>query len=110
MLEMRTGLPLSQTSPSEMAFESVPRWERATCYLLQALSLAVYYAAIGLPPAIVICTILSVVEDRILRADIAIGALIIAGLLLWPLYLGISIGVKWLVIGRFQAGQVPLWS
>jgi monoamine oxidase/carbonic anhydrase/acetyltransferase-like protein (isoleucine patch superfamily)/SAM-dependent methyltransferase len=110
MLEMQSGLPLSQKSTSEMAFKSVPWWERATCYLLQALSLAVYYAAIGLPPAIVIFTILSIVEDRILRVDIAIGALVIAGLLLWPLYLSLSIGIKWLVIGRFEAGQVPLWS
>lgn len=103
-------LPLSQKSPSQMAFESVPWWERATCYLLQAISLAVYYAAIGLPPTIVIYTILSILEDGILRVDIAIRTLIIAGFLLWPFYLSLSIGVKRLVIGRFQAGRVPLWS
>ena len=80
MLEMQSALPLSQKSPSEMAFESVPWWERATCYVLQALSLAVYYAAIGLPPAIVIWTILSIVEQRILRVDNAIGALVVAAL------------------------------
>jgi len=110
MLEMQSALPLSQKSPSEMAFESVPWWERATCYMLQALSLAVYYAAIGLPPAIVIWTILSIVEQRILRVDIAVGTLVVAALLLWPLYLSLSIGVKWAVIGRFEAGRVPLWS
>src|SRR5262249_26138989 len=48
------AVPLSQKSPSQLAFERVPRWERAACYSLQAISLAVYYAAIGLPPTIVI--------------------------------------------------------
>ena len=110
MLEMQSGLPLSQKSPSEMAFESVPWWERAACYVLQAISLAVYYAAIGLPPAIVIYTILSILEDGILRVDIAIRTLVIAGFLLWPFYMGLGIGVKWLVLGRFRAGRVPLWS
>src|SRR5262249_40312613 len=100
----------SQKSPSQVAFESVPRWERATCYVLQAISLVVYYAAIGLPPAIVICTILSILEDGILRVDIAIRTLVIAGFLLWPFYMSLSIGTKWLVIGRFRAGCVPLWS
>jgi non-ribosomal peptide synthetase-like protein len=103
-------LPKSYKSPSQMAFESVPWWERTTCHVLQAISLAVYYAVIGLPPAIVIWTILSVLEDGILHVDIVVRTLIIAGFLLWPFYLGLSIGVKWLVIGRFRAGRVPLWS
>jgi monoamine oxidase/acetyltransferase-like isoleucine patch superfamily enzyme/SAM-dependent methyltransferase len=112
MLEMQSSpqVSLSQKSPSQVAFESVPRWERATCYLLQAISLAVYYAAIALPAAIVIYTIMSILEDGIFRVDIAIGALVIAGVLPWPFYLGLSIGTKWLIIGRFQAGRVPLWS
>jgi non-ribosomal peptide synthetase-like protein len=104
------ALPLPEKSPSQVAFESVSRWERATCYLLQAISLAVYYAAIGLPVAIVICTIMSILEEGILRVDLTIRTLIIAGFLLWPFYMGLSIGVKWLVIGRFRAGRVPLWS
>jgi non-ribosomal peptide synthetase-like protein len=100
----------SEKSGSQTVFESVPRWERATCYLLQAVSLAVYYAVVGLPPAIVICTILTILEDGILRVDIAIRTLVIAGFLLWPFYLSLSLGAKWLVIGRFKAGRVPLWS
>jgi non-ribosomal peptide synthetase-like protein len=102
--------PAPKISPSQAAFESVPVWERAACYVLQALSLAVYYAALGLPAAIVIFTIMSIIEEGILRIDIAIRTLIIAGFLIWPLYLGLSIGVKWLVVGRFQAGRVALWS
>ena len=102
--------PAPTKSPSQVAFESVPAWERAACYVLQALSLAVYYAALGLPAAIVIFTILSIIEEGILRIDIAIRTLIIAGFLLWPLYLGLSVGMKWLIVGRFQAGRVPLWS
>ena len=39
-----------------------------------------------------------------------IRSLIIVGFLIWPIYLGLSIGTKWLVIGRFQAGRIPLWS
>jgi hypothetical protein len=97
-------------SSSQAAFESVPRWERAACYVLQAISLAVYYAALGLPAAIVIFGILSIIDEGIVRVDIAIRTLITAGFLLWPLYLGLSIGMKWLVIGRFRAGRVPLWS
>jgi non-ribosomal peptide synthetase-like protein len=104
------AVPLPRKSPSQTAFESVPWWERTTCYLLQAISLAVYYAAIGLPPTIVIYTVLSILEEGTLRVDLAVRTLTIAGFLLWPLYLGLSIGVKWLAIGRFQAGRVPLWS
>jgi amino acid adenylation domain-containing protein len=102
--------PMPKISPSQVAFESVPVWERAACYVLQAISLAVYYAALGLPAAILIFTVMSIIEEDILRVDIAIRTLIVAGFLLWPFYLGLSIGVKWLFIGRFRAGRIPLWS
>ena len=97
-------------SASQRAFGGVPRWERTACYLLQGLSLAVYYTALGLPAAIVIFTILSILEGGIQRVDLAIRTLIIAGFLVQPFYLGLAIGTKWLVAGRFQPGRVPLWS
>jgi non-ribosomal peptide synthetase-like protein len=96
-------------SPSQKAFESVPVWERTACYALQAVSLAVYYAAIGLPGAVLVFTILAVSHD-IMRIDIAVRSLTIGGFLLWPAYLGLSLGVKWLIAGRFQSGRIPLWS
>jgi non-ribosomal peptide synthetase-like protein len=96
-------------SPSQLAFESVPLWERLSCYGLQALSLAVYYAALGLPAAVLLFTILAVIDEGV-RIEIAVRTLTIAGFLLWPMYLGMSIGVKRLIVGRFRAGRVPLWS
>ena len=96
-------------SPSQIAFESVPWWERLACYGLQALGLTVYYAALGIPAAILLYTILAVIDEDI-RIDIAVRTLTIAGFLLWPMYLGMSIGVKRLIVGRFAPGRVPLWS
>lgn len=96
-------------SPSQIAFESVPLWERLSCYVLQALSLAVYYAALGMPAAVLLFTVLAVIDEGI-RIDIAVRTLTIAGFLLWPMYLGLSIGVKRLVVGKFKPGRVPLWS
>jgi non-ribosomal peptide synthetase-like protein len=96
-------------SPSQIAFENVPLWERLACYGLQALSLAVYYAALGVPAAVLIFTILAVIDESV-RIEIAVRTLTIAGFLLWPIYLSMSIGVKWLVVGKFAPGRVPLWS
>ncbi len=96
-------------SPSQIAFQRVPLWERWSCYALQAVALAVYYAAIGLPGAVLIFTILAVIDEGI-RIDIAVRTLTIAGFLLWPLYLGMAIAVKRLVVGKFKPGCVPLWS
>ena len=98
-----------QISRSEAMRNAVPAWERAACYTLQAVSLAVYYAAIGLPVAVLIFTIMSVLQEGI-ALQMAVRTLTIAGFLLWPAYLALSIGVKWLVVGRFRPGRVPLWS
>lgn len=100
---------VSAISPSQAAFETVPAWERAACHALQAISLAAYYAAIGLPAAIVIFTILHMLTAGV-RPEPAIRTLIVAGFLVWPVYLALSIAVKWLAVGRFRPGRVPLWS
>jgi non-ribosomal peptide synthetase-like protein len=96
-------------SCSEAVRKTVPAWERAACYTLQAVSLAVYYAAIGLPLAVLVFTIMSVLQEGI-ALQMAVRTLTIAGFLLWPAYLALSIGVKWLVVGRFRPGRIPLWS
>src|SRR5262249_25697449 len=66
--EPRPTTPASaeeKISRSEAVRKTVPAWERATCYTLQAVSLAVYYAAIGLPVAVLVFTIMSVLREGI---------------------------------------------
>ena len=94
----------SAISPSQAAFESVPTWERAACHVPQAVALAVYYAAIGLPAAILVFTVLHMLSGGV-RPETAIHTLVIAGFLVWPAYLALSIAVKWGVVGRFRAGR-----
>ena len=36
--------------------------------------------------------------------------MIVLGFLLWPFYLALAIGTKWLVIGRYRPTERPLWS
>lgn len=97
-------------SPSEAAFHAVPRWERMTCLALQALSLAVFYTAIGLPIAVVTYALMEVLSEGVMNVRSMIRTLIIAGFFVWPAYLALGLAAKWLIVGRFRPGKVPLWS
>ena len=99
----------SPQAPSRRAFRLVSPFERWLCVGLQAVSLALFYLIASSPVTYTVLMYNAFRSGSISILDAgAITALL--GLLSWPLMLGLSIGIKWTVIGRYKPGRYPLWS
>ncbi len=96
-------------TPSQRAFESVPRWERWTTVAIQTFALLIYEAILIAPVGFFVWLVLSVL-DHSLSMDTAFLLGTTAGFAIWPAMLFISVAVKWLVVGRFKPGAYPVWS
>ena len=96
-------------TPSEVAFNHVGRLTRGTVSLLQALSVVVFYSVVSAPIAYGALMVLAVIEGRIAWTDAAWISTVV-GFALWPATLAFTIGLKWLVIGRYRPGKYPIWG
>ena len=96
-------------TPSEVAFDSVGRCTRGVVSLLQALSVIVFYTLVSAPVAYATLMTLAVVEGRVPWTDAAWISTVL-GFALWPATLALTIGLKWLVIGRYRPGKYPVWG
>jgi non-ribosomal peptide synthetase-like protein len=94
---------------SRAAFESVPASTRRRSAILQAVSLYLVYGIATLP-----AFALLLIEIAVIRGSVTLVTGIGYGLLLilasWPVLLAFSIVAKWLLIGRYQPGEHPLWG
>ena len=99
------GAPPPQSAPQRAP---LPRF-RYVCMALQAISLLVLYAIVAAPPAVALVMIL-MVRDGALDIYEAAYLATIGGFAIWPCWFILSIGLKWLVIGRYKAGWYPVWS
>jgi non-ribosomal peptide synthetase-like protein len=92
----------------ETSFHRTPAWQRWLCGAAQTVALVPIFTVAGLQwffPYLAYSWLAGHME----RLD----ALVLSGLsfmLIPPLAMFVSIGVKWLVIGRFRAGDYPLWG
>jgi non-ribosomal peptide synthetase-like protein len=90
-------------------FHAVPTGRYVACMIAQAVSLLVIYGVFSLQwlvPYLTYSWMLNLGEG-IWRA-ILLALVVYSGLV--PAMLGLSIAVKWLVIGRYQPGEYPLWG
>ena len=89
-------------------FHPIPQLRRTLCVIAQTLALIPIFATAGVQwifPYLAYTTLASD-QDRLLPLLVAGGAFVV----LPPLVLIASIAVKWLVIGRYKAGDYPLWG
>ena len=106
---------LDAARPAEIAaarppepFHPIPQLRRTLCVIAQTLALIPIFAAAGVQwifPYLAY-TALASDKDRVFP-------LVVAGLafvVMPPLVLIVSIAVKWIVIGRYKAGDYPLWG
>lgn len=96
-------------TPSEIAFASVGRVTRTLVSLLQGVSVIGYYALVSAPITAAILMLAAVHDGLITWPDAALMSTIV-GFGYWPAMLMLTIGLKWLVIGRFRPGRYPVWG
>jgi len=92
-----------------LPFAPVSSWRHAVCGAAQLLALLPIYAFAGMQwllPYLAYTAWDSWYENRL--QGIAVAALCFV--LLPPLLILVSIGVKWLVLGRVRPGDYPLWG
>jgi non-ribosomal peptide synthetase-like protein len=76
---------------------------------LQALSTYLIGALAAIPAALLVLVAMHVAQGSLsLAQGIAAGAVI--AVVTWPAYLALAIAAKWLLVGRFREGAVPLWG
>jgi non-ribosomal peptide synthetase-like protein len=81
---------------------------RATT-ILQAFTIFVFLSVLVAPLIVVLPLADDLLRGRTTIIDTA-AVLIPFFLALWPATLALSIGGKWLIIGRYRAGAYPLWG
>lgn len=94
---------------SAQAFSMVRPARRYVCILLQALSAICLYGLAFMPVLAATLVFRSILGGH-MREPSGIGILIALSLLFYPVWVGLTIGLKWLVIGRYRAGSFPVWS
>ncbi len=93
---------------TETDFHRTPEWQRRLCFVAQTLALLPIFTVAGLQwffPYLAY-TFLASRMDRL-------PALTLSGLsfiLIPPAAMLLSVAIKWLVIGRYRAGEHPLWG
>ncbi len=99
----------SQAGKAREILESVPVWVRLGCIFLQTLSLGLFSGIVAIPSALIVMLAIMVYDGSL---DLMAGLGIVLGIIIvWPpASLLLSLGVKWLVIGRFRPGRYPLWG
>lgn len=98
-----------RNSGQTAATDGAHPFERWTVVALQTLALPLLYSLMAAPFAYAILIIVAAIDGRV-TVDEAIGTSIVVSFAFWPSLVLFSIAAKWLIIGRFKAGQYPLWS
>ena len=95
---------------AEQAFATVPAWERWTVRRLQAHRRDGHlrHRRRARSPTRVLMT--TSVMGGSIELDTALWLTTGLAFAYWPVLLAFSIGVKWLVIGRYRPGRYPVWS
>lgn len=107
-LAARLGRSGQQAAVEDRTFHRINPWKRRACAAAQTLALLPIFTVAGLQwffPYLAY-TWLAGDMDRL-------DALVLSGLsftLVPPAAMLLSVAVKWLVIGRFRAGEYPLWG
>ena len=100
--------PAAAAAKPPEPFHPIPQLRRTLCVIAQTLALIPIFATAGVQwifPYLAYETLASD-KDRLMPLAVAGGAFVV----LPPLVLILSIAVKWLVIGRYKAGDYPLWG
>ncbi len=94
----------------EEPFHPVPQLRRTWCVIAQTLALIPIFAFAGVQwifPYLAYTALVTPEMSSRLPALAVAGA---AFVILPPLMILLSIGVKWIVIGRYKSGDYPLWG
>jgi non-ribosomal peptide synthetase-like protein len=94
---------------SRAVFESLSRATRFTTNVGQAISLYFLYG-IGTSVLAAFLLITLAVKAGTLTLWQGAGAVVLTTLLLWPSLLTLSVAAKWILIGRYQPGEYPVWG
>ncbi len=97
------------TPSSKEIFKRQSPFVRLGCSLLQVFSLFGLYGFVTLPVSIILVLYFSYSYENISLIWF-VGLSAAVALFFYPLILLTSIGVKWLVIGKYKAGSYPLWG
>ncbi len=101
--------PVPSASPKEAAQPPLRRAPGFGVGAVQASLLVVSWYALSTPAFVVLP-----IADAVLRSRMSIVAaavtLILFYLALWPIWIALGIGAKWLIIGRYKPGVYPLWG
>jgi len=100
-----------QASAATDEFQAIPFWRHFLCGAAQLVSLVFilsFFALQWITPYLTY-TLMMDSDADFTRTEGIIGAF--ASLILfYPLMLGVPIAVKWILIGRYQPGEHPLWG
>ena len=96
--------PVQAIPPGRGHVSGACRW---LCATLQAVALLAYHAVIAGPTAVLFLMSAMAFRGEIDLWD-AVAIMSTVSVLTWPCWLALSIVLKWLVIGRVQAGAVSL--
>ncbi len=92
----------------DLTFETVPQLRRTLCVIAQTFALVPIFAVAGVQWIFPYLAYTALAGD--VGRVVALGVAAAAFLIMPPLVILLSIVVKWLVIGRFKAGDYPLWG
>jgi non-ribosomal peptide synthetase-like protein len=109
MPEPASLLEVRSNAPRNRAPHSVPFWRHFWCGTAQLLSLVfvlTFFALQWLAPYL---TYTVLVEEEYDFLTAVVGGLV-SLVAVYPLMLVVPVLVKWLVIGRYQPGEYPLWG
>ena len=102
-----------QAAPSQDASAqpamSVPAHFRWFTVSVQAFVAVLYYGIASAPLAFA-ALMYAGVQSGDISIEIALQTSFIVGFAAWPGMLGLSILVKWVVIGRYKPGRYPVWG
>ncbi|HSV22597.1 MAG TPA: Pls/PosA family non-ribosomal peptide synthetase [Xanthobacteraceae bacterium] len=95
----------------QAASDSQPRstWFRYPCAILQLLGLLAFYGCVSAPLALTVVLVIEVCNGGV-ELGTALDLATTASFLVWPSWLGLSIALKWIVIGRYKPGRYRVWG
>jgi non-ribosomal peptide synthetase-like protein len=101
--------PPRRTPSAQEVFEALPRfrWLRTVTY--QVLSLYLLSAIPSLPLMVLLLVLFEWLGDGVSTTRL-VTVWIAVPLLIRPVTLALSIAAKWVLIGRYQPGEHPLWG
>jgi len=92
-----------------LRYDSISRSAHASCGFLQLFGLYMVFGFFSLQWLAPYLTYTWLIEDDAAIVQAIVGALaVLVGL--YPVMLFAAIAIKWMVIGRYKAGEYPLWS